>query len=426
MKAIATHRSLSVILLTGSLGVLAAVTPSAAAVTPREAHAALSGPPVTIGLLAPLTGTRADLGRWMDNGAKMAVQAVNAAGGVLGDPLRLVVQDDAADPVDAVPAAETLVNVDHIVAMVGPTSITAGAVLPIIDRANIPMLMFGGGAVFDHETDPHFFRMSPSDTEQADAMVLYAKSRGWDRIALAFGSSSGSQALVPPILAGAKKLGLKITANVVFTSGLSSYSSEIGKVFAGHPQVVLSQFNNTTAATVFSEVRAEGFSSTPWIGSNLWYDISWFKSVGAAVASGPIYITNSSTIGLGGAPYFLQLLKKDYGLTSPPNGATFMYDAVTVWALGADQAGTWKYPAVRRGILAVCCPPGIPVGNYARGYSLIKQHKKINYEGAASSVDFNRWDNVFGPFDILHYNRNGIAARLETLSAQQIEKAFAS
>ena len=96
------------------------------------------------------------------------------------------------------------------------------------------------------------------------------------------------------------------------------------------------------------------------------------------------------------------------------------------WALGADQAGTWQYPAVRKGIKLICCPPGTPVGSYQYGYRLIQEHKKINFQGAASSVDFNRWDNVFGPFAILHYNRNGSASTLKVLSAQAIEQEMKS
>jgi branched-chain amino acid transport system substrate-binding protein len=379
---------------------------------------------VTIGLIAPMTGTRADLGKGMQLGAQLGVDAVNAAGGVLGHHLNLVTQDDVADPVDAVPAAQVEINSNHVVAFVGPTSITAGVVIPLAQKAKIPDLMFGGGSQFDAETNPFFFRLSPSDSQQAEAMIYYAHTKGWNRVALAFDSSSGSQALVPSVLTAAKQLGVTITNNVSLTPSLTSYRSEISTIFSGHPQAVLSQVDNTTASVLFGEVKQQGLSSTPWIGTNLWFDQTWFKAVTPAVATGPIYIANSSSAGMLGAAAFLQILKQKDGLTIPPNGAEFMYDAVITWALGADQAGTWSWPNIRTGILAASDPPGTQCGDYATCYSEIKKHTKINWEGSASTVDFNKYDNVFGPFEVLHYNSDGSTAQTALLSPQVIESTF--
>jgi ABC-type branched-subunit amino acid transport system substrate-binding protein len=380
--------------------------------------------PVTIGLLAPMTGSRSDLGRGMQLGAMLAVKEVNAAGGVLGHPVRLVTQDTMADPVDAVPAAQLEINTDHVAAIVGPTSIEAGVVLPLADKANIPDLMFGGGSEFDQDTDPHFFRMSPSDSEQAQAMVYFAHLKGWNHIGLAFGASSGSQALVPSVISAAKKLHMTVDRPVTFTAGASSYRSEPQTLFASKPQVILAQFNNTTAGVVFGEVAQEGLTATPWIGTNLWYTDTWFKAVGPTVASGPVYLANSSSSGMVGVGEFLKLLKQQTGSNIPANGEEFMYDAVITWALGADQAGSWSWPQIRNGILKASNPPGTVCGDYKTCYQMIRQGKKINWDGAASTVDFNRYDNVFGPFAILHYDASGNASTVITLTPQQIEAAF--
>jgi ABC-type branched-subunit amino acid transport system substrate-binding protein len=372
-----------------------------------------------------MTGTRADLGKGMQEGAQLAVDEINASGGVLGHQVTLVTQDTAADPADAVPAAQQEINVDHVVAIVGPTSITAGVVLPLAQKANIPDLMFGGGAIFDHNTNPYFFRMSPSDSEQSDAMAVYAHSKGWNTIALAFGAGSGSQPLVQPLLDAAKAMGMQVVANVTFTAGQSSYRSEITKLFAGHPQAIISQFNEQTAGVVFGELGQMGLLATPWIGSNLWYTNTFFKSVGVKVATGPLYIVNSSSTGMTAAPHFLSLLKSKLNLSTPPNGSEFMYDAVMVWALGADRAGTWQWPDLRtKGILPNSQPGGTVCGDYATCYGLIKQGKKINWQGVASTDQFDQYDNVYGPFAIFHYKSDGSVTQLENLTPQQIQTAL--
>jgi branched-chain amino acid transport system substrate-binding protein len=134
---------------------------------------------ITLGEMGPLTGSRADLGAAMVQGSKLALSMINADGGVLGHQVKLDPQDDAADPADAVPAADKEINVDHAVAIVGPIVQTAPVVLPLAVKANIPMLMWGGGAVFDNESSPNFFRLAPSDTEMADAMMAYAHKKGF-------------------------------------------------------------------------------------------------------------------------------------------------------------------------------------------------------------------------------------------------------
>ncbi len=98
---------------------------------------------LALGLDGPLTGNRADIGKAMVQAAQMAVDIINKNGGVDGHQVKLYTQDDAGDPVDALPAVHTLLNVDNVVAIVGPVSLTEAAILPAIDQANIPNLMWG-------------------------------------------------------------------------------------------------------------------------------------------------------------------------------------------------------------------------------------------------------------------------------------------
>ncbi|MBW8760254.1 MAG: ABC transporter substrate-binding protein [Burkholderiales bacterium] len=75
--------------------------------------------PIRIGLIAPLTGASADFGTSVRQGAELAVDEINAAGGVLGRPLALVVKDDRGDPASGLAAAAALVTDDRVVATIG-------------------------------------------------------------------------------------------------------------------------------------------------------------------------------------------------------------------------------------------------------------------------------------------------------------------
>ena len=380
--------------------------------------------PLTLGFLGALTGARASLGQGMELGAQLAVNQVNSHGGVMGHKLLLVAQDTASDPADAVAAADFEINSDHVVAIIGPTANTTASVLPLAVKANIPELMFGGGAIFDQESSPYFFRLSPSDTEQAQAMAYFAHTKGWTKVALAVGEAPASQSLVAPLQASLRHLGISIVANVGLTAGQSSYRSEVQQVYSNHPQAVLGQFNNTTAGIFFGEAAQAGYSSVPFIGTNLWYSSAWVAAVGKSIASGPVYLTNSSTTGMIGAAEFIKLIQAKTGSPVPPNGAGFMYDAVTAWALGADAAKSWSWPKIESGILAASNPPGVQCGDYATCYALLKQGKKINFEGSQSTVDFNKYHNVFGPFAVLRYNAQGTPVTVTNFTAPQLQAAF--
>jgi branched-chain amino acid transport system substrate-binding protein len=381
--------------------------------------------PVTVGLLGPLSGARASVGAEYTTGADLARDVINSHGGVLGHPVSLVIQDDAADPGDAVPAAQKELQVSHIAGMIGPEAITASVVLPLADKANIPDLIAGGGAEFDSISDPHFFRMSPSDTEQAAAMVIYAHRKGWNKVALAIGNTSVDQSLTPGLVATARALGMTITNQVTITLGATSFRSEIQTLFSQHPQAILGQFDIPSASVLFGELAQESLTSTPWVASNLWYTNQFVTAVGSKVASGNIFIANPSSAGPGVPPFQAALKKYSPSIKGTNDDAQLMWDGLTVWALGADEAGTWKWPAIEAGIIKVANGPGTTCYDYATCYALLKQKKAINFDGAASSVDFNKFHNVFGPFAVLRYNAGSRSfQQLELLSAAQIENAI--
>jgi ABC-type branched-subunit amino acid transport system substrate-binding protein len=412
------HGGVAVALIT-SAGLLTACASSSSS----GSSGSSTGGSINLGLIGPMTGVRADVGKGMVVGATLALDVINAHGGVLGHHVNLVVQDDAGDPGDAVPAADVEIQSQHVVAIVGPTALTASVVLPLADKANIPVLMWGGGAAFDTDTDPHFFRLSPSDTQQADSMVLYAHQKGWNTVAFAIGNASADQSLLPALQSSAKKLGMTVTSTVTIAIGSTSFRSEIQKLYSGHPQAILSQFDIPSAGVLFGELQQENLLSTPWVASNLWYAGEFFSSVGEKIATGPINIVNPAAAGPGNAAFEAEL-KKVENRTVPNNGEQVMWDATISWALGAEKAGTTSEPQVSQGILAAANGPGTACYDYPSCSTLIRAGKAINWGGASSDVNFDKYHNVFGTFDILHYNSDGSVTTVDSITADQLKNAF--
>jgi ABC-type branched-subunit amino acid transport system substrate-binding protein len=174
---------------------------------------------------------------------------------------------------------------------------------------------------------------------------------------------------------------------------------------------------------LFGELKQQNLLSVPWVVSNLWFAKEFYTSVGSSVASGPIYIANPG-VENGGYQDFLTLLKQKTGQTQPTNGETYMYDAVNVWALGAQEAGTYAYPKLEQGILKAADGPGTTCTTYTQCHSLLKSGKGIKYLGAASSTTFDSNHNVYGPFDFLRYKPDGSVSTIDRLTPQQITSAL--
>src|SRR4051812_9592312 len=98
--------------------------------------------PIKIGVTQPLTGAFAASGNYVTQGAKIAEDAINASGGVLGRKIQLVIEDNKSNPTEAVATAEKLISKDKVPVMMGAWSSTLTlAVMPKLMEYEVPMLV---------------------------------------------------------------------------------------------------------------------------------------------------------------------------------------------------------------------------------------------------------------------------------------------
>ena len=152
--------------------------------------AALAQPakPLRIGLVGPFTGPSADFGIPMLNGAKLAVEEINAAGGYLGRPLELVIKDDTANPDAGLQASQELLKED-VVATVGFCNTgVAMKSLEVYQTAKLPLIVpcATGTPITTKYPAPesYIFRTSARDAIQAPFVVDDIVSRGWTKVAI--------------------------------------------------------------------------------------------------------------------------------------------------------------------------------------------------------------------------------------------------
>lgn len=136
------------------------------------------GEPIKIGVVQPLTGPVADSGSYVVSGVKIAVDRINANGGVCGRPIEAVVQDGKNDPQESANAAELLITRDKVPVIMGAWGSSSSlAVMPVMEKHKVPLLVetSSSGKISLPET-PGFnwtYRISPMSQMEADASQSY-------------------------------------------------------------------------------------------------------------------------------------------------------------------------------------------------------------------------------------------------------------
>src|SRR5206468_2217864 len=136
--------------------------------------------PIKIGVTQPLTGAFAASGNYVTQGAKMAEEAINASGGVLGRKIQLVIEDNKSNPTETVATAEKLISKDKVPVLMGAWSSTLTlAVMPKLMEYEVPMLVeTSSSGKITTSGNPYIFRISPTSEMEAKAFTPMVKSFG--------------------------------------------------------------------------------------------------------------------------------------------------------------------------------------------------------------------------------------------------------
>jgi len=133
---------------------------------------------IKIGVTQPLTGAFAASGNYVAQGAKIAEEEINKAGGVLGRKIELIVEDNKSNPTEAVATAEKLIVKDKVPVLMGAWSSTLTlAIMPKLEEYKVPMLVeTSSSGKITVSGNPYIFRISPTSEMEAKAFTpLFAK-----------------------------------------------------------------------------------------------------------------------------------------------------------------------------------------------------------------------------------------------------------
>src|SRR5487761_1662122 len=381
--------------------------------------------PVTYGVLSCFTGRLASLGQAMLQGAQVAKSEINSAGGVLGRQLQLATGDTSCDVADGVTATNQMLT-KNVSGVIGPETQEINGVEPILDSNHIVDLFQGGDTSRDHQTDPYFFRDSPSDSQLGVAMALYAHLKHYTKAVMLFYSDPAAQTFLQPVSQTFTKLGGTILKTVIVTPDQSSYLSQVREAIAAHPQVIFTQEDPPTAAVLFREFAQLGGGSIPWIGTDVTSGSDFLKAITYPVAHAVLTSVYGTSVTGAANTAFINLFNQLFPSqksAGPLANANYAYDAVISLALSDDYAKTTDGTTVAHDMPMVTNPPGTACYTYATCLALIKAGKKMNYQGASGELDYNKYNNTFGPYGAFQSTAAGVEQQVYVMSANALAAA---
>jgi ABC-type branched-subunit amino acid transport system substrate-binding protein len=422
------HKTVTLRTIRRSAGVCAAAVLLAACASSSSGNGSSGGKssgPVTYGVLSCFTGRLASLGEAMLQGSKVAVSEINSAGGVLGRKVQLTTGDTGCDVADGVTATNQMLT-KSVSGVIGPETQEINGVEPILDAQHIVDEFQGGDTARDHQTDPLFFRDSPSDSQLGVAMALYAHQKGLTKAVMLFYSDPAAQTFLKPVSQTFTKLGGTILKTIIVTPDQTSYVSQVRQAIAAHPQVIFTQEDPPTAAVLFREFKQLGGASIPWVGTDVTSGSDYLKAIGYPTAHSSLTSVYGTSASGAASTAFTGLFNKLYpsqATAGPLANANYAYDAVISLALADTYAKTLDGTTVAHDMTKVTNAPGTTCSTYSACLALLKAGTKINYEGASGGLDYNQYNNTFGPYAAFQSSTSGTEQQVYLMTANALAAA---
>jgi len=324
------------------------------------AKAAAPAEVLKIGHVAPLTGGIAHLGKDNENGARMAIEEINAAGGVkLGDKtykLELVAEDDKADPKEGTLAAQKIVD-SGAVAVVG--HLNSGTSIPASKiYSDAGMTQITPSATNPKLTEQGFkttFRVVANDNQQGAVLANYANDALKAKtIAIIDDRTAYGQGLADVVERTAKEKGIKIVAREFTNDKATDFNAILTKVRATKPDVIMYGGMDATAAPMAKQMKQLGIKA-PLLAGDGACSPEFIKLAGDAAGSLHCSQAGEAVEKLSKGADFVANYKKrfnsDVQLYSP-----YSYDAVFVIVDAAKRAGKGDRASITAAMPATSYP----------------------------------------------------------------------
>ena len=305
---------------------------------------------IQIGFNVPLTGFAASDGKSALNGAELAVEQVNAAGGINGDKLELVVYDDQASPKESVPIAQKLIEKDGVIAAIsGSYSGSTRAAAGIFQESGVPYISAYAIHPDITRAGNFVFRTSFVGEVQGRAGAkLVGESLGLKKVVIITLQNDFGKSLAGGFKEKAADFGIDIVAEYEYSIKDRQFGPIVSKVKADNPDGIYASGYFFTAGPLVSQLRAAGVK-VPVIGQE-GYDSQKFIDIAGPASEGTIITTSLDRDSASPETQgFIAAFEKKSGERADMVAAS-AHTAVKVLAAALEKSGAGDKAALRDAI----------------------------------------------------------------------------
>lgn len=315
---------------------------------------------IVVGEFASLTGGTATFGRSSDAGVQLAVTEINAAGGLLGKKLRVVVEDDQSKPEEARTAVLKLLKQDNAVAVLGEVASSRSlAAAPECQRAGVPMISPASTNPKVTQVGDYIFRVCFIDPFQGSTMAKFAAQTLHAKTAaiLRDVKNDYSVGLADFFRDEFVRQGGKVITDVSYSEGDIDFKAQLTAIRAVKPEVVFVPGYYTEVGLIARQARELGIT-VPLLGGDGW-DSPRTVEIGGAAVNGCYFSNHYAADDPNPAVQsFIEKYRQQYSEV-PDAMAVLGYDATQVLADAIRRAGTTEGGKLRDAIAATKDFPGI-------------------------------------------------------------------
>ena len=404
---------------TRMLTVLLVVIGLAAVVQTGSAGTAGAGDPqptgqgngtLTIGQLAPQTGQLNNLVQSFTTPVTLAIEEMNAAGGVLGQQVGYALADDGSNPDVALASIEQLLEGGTVDAIMGPA--TSGTMLGIIDQVRSAKVLDCSGSNTSAElsrvnSGGYYFRTTPPDTLQGPALGKLLLQDQRKRVAIIARRDTYGVGLGTEVKAAVTKGGAKVVADVKFDPDAQSFDADVQKVARAKPDAVVVLAFETDGADVYRAMVQQnlgaqqvGIYTADGMRNNLFGSLVDLNNPG--IVAGIKGTAPASTPAGVQSPF-----NERFAATGvDPIFSAYYYDCTTLTALAAEKAKS-DDPAKMKRVFAANTRGKVKCNTFATCKAALDDKKTIEYQGASAVFKnmskFGKFQPRAGSYEIWSY-----------------------
>lgn len=304
---------------------------------------------VLIGAVLPLTGPSASIGEDQRRGMELAVERVNASGGVLGRKLRIITEDSGGRAPTALDAAKKLATVDKVPVVLGEYS--SGITIPTAQyliKEGVSHINIGSSSPKVRTIGVGSFSVIGLDDVSAKFAADDVISLKFKKAAFIAPNNAYGQGVAEEFKKNFEALGGQVVASVLYTAGQSTYRRELQQMERAAPDVYVYSAYGQEAAVINREAFDLGLNKTQWYAI---YQTMCTTDTPAQIANGQVGMEVSS-VGPNGRDY-QDAYAKRYKEKFKSAYSGYAYDGVVLAAAAINKAGSTDAAKVRAALSEV-------------------------------------------------------------------------